>query len=73
MDYEMNGIPLGLSMALLMNEQAKAGYDALSETQKEHLILKCKDAGSKEEMDRIISSIYPAESVESLFEEPDID
>ena len=58
MDYEMNGIPLGLSMALLMNE---------------HLILKCKDAGSKEEMDRIISSIYPAESVESLFEEPDID
>ena len=57
MDYEMNGIPLGLSMALLMNEQAKAGYDA----------------GSKEEMDRIISSIYPAESVESLFEEPDID
>ncbi len=73
MDYFQSGtLPLGLSMALAMNEQAKAGFDGLSETEKEHLILKCKDARSKEEMDRIIASISPAERVTNLFQQPDV-
>lgn len=50
-------LPVGLSMALMMNERAQAGYDRLSETEKEHIILKCKDARTKEEMDKIIDSI----------------
>ncbi|HKM23070.1 MAG TPA: hypothetical protein VJZ01_13640 [Lachnospiraceae bacterium] len=58
MDYQSQilAMPLGLSMAVTMNEQAKAGFESLSETEKEHIILKCKDAKSKEEMDRIIDS-----------------
>ena len=55
-----------------MNEQVKAGYDSLSETEKEHLIMRCKDAKSKEEMDRIIASLDPAENVGSLFRGPGI-
>lgn len=65
-------LPLGLSMALMMNERAKAGYEGLSETEKEHLILKCKDARSKEEMDKIIDSIAPAEKIRDLFDGPGI-
>ncbi len=50
-------LPVGLSMALMMNERAQAGYDRLSEAEKEHIILKCKDARTKDEMDKIIDSI----------------
>ena len=50
-------LPAGLGMALMMNERAQAGYDRLSEAEKEHIILKCKDARTKEEMDKIIDSI----------------
>ncbi len=50
-------LPVGLSMALMMNERAQTGYERLSETEKEHIILKCKDARTKEEMDKIIDSI----------------
>ena len=52
--------------------RAKAGYDSLSETEKEHLILKCKDAKTKEEMDRIIDSISPAESAGDLLKGTEI-
>lgn len=74
MDFnnQTGNLPLGLSMAVAMNEQAKAGFDSLTEAEKEHLILKCKDAKSKEEMDRIISSLYPAENIGSLFRGPSI-
>ena len=51
---------------LAMNEQAMQGYAALTETEKEHLILRCRDAGSKEEMERIVASLVPGESAESV-------
>lgn len=51
MDYDFSNMPLGLAMALAMNERAKTGFEGLSETEKEHVILKCKDAKTKEEMD----------------------
>ncbi len=74
MDFnnQLGNLPLGLSMAVAMNERAKAGYDSLSETEKEHLILKCKGAKTKEEMDRIIDSISPAESAGDLLKGTDI-
>lgn len=77
-NYQTGNLPLGLSMALAMNDQVKAGYEGLSETEKEHLILKCKDAKSKEEMDRIIDSVSSEgnavfdEGVAELFRGPNI-
>ena len=50
-------LPLGLGMALAMNEPAMSRYAGLNETEKEHLILSCKDARSKEEMQRIVDSL----------------
>ncbi len=56
MDGNFSNFPLGLGMALSMNENAREGYDRLSETEKEHIILKCKDAKSKDEMEKIVNS-----------------
>lgn len=74
MDYQnqFSNMPLGLGMAVMMNEQAKAGFESLSEAEKEHIILKCKDAKTKEEMDRIIDSISPSNKVENLFRNQDL-
>ncbi len=62
-------LPLGFAMALGMNEAAMQGYAKLSETEKEHLIMKCKDARSKEEMQKIVNSLAPQESLNNLREE----
>ena len=62
-------LPLGFAMALGMNEAAMQGYAKLSETEKEHLIMKCKDARSKEEMQKIVNSLAPRESLNNLREE----
>lgn len=74
MDYQgqFSNMPLGLNMAVLMNEDARKGFDSLSETEKEHVIMKCKDAKTKEEMDRIIDSFTPGENVKEIFREPEV-
>ena len=64
--FPLNELPIGFGMALAMNEQAMQGYAALTETEKEHLILRCRDAGSKEEMERIVASLVSGESAESV-------
>ena len=56
MDYNGNELPLGFGMALMMNEKARAGFEGLSETEKEHIILKCKDAKSRAEISMRIST-----------------
>lgn len=55
--YGGTGLPVGFSMALAMNEAAMKRYAQLSETEKEHLILRCKDAGSKEEVRKIVNEL----------------
>lgn len=66
------GLPLGLDMAQAMKGRAGEGYEGLSEAEKEHIIFKCKDAKSKEEMDKIISSLSPDEKFDELFRGPGI-
>lgn len=64
--FPLNELPVGFGMALAGNEQAVQGYARLTETEKEHLILQCRDAGSREEMERIVASLVPGESAESV-------
>lgn len=64
--FPFTELPLGFGMALAMNEPAMRGYAGLTETEKEHLILRCKDARSKEEMEKIVNSLAPGKS-DSLF------
>lgn len=72
MDNRFTDLPLGLGMALMMNERAMEGYEGLSETEKEHIIMKCKDAKSKSEMDKIIDSISSPDGLRDLFRGPSI-
>lgn len=69
--FARNQLPVGFGMALAMNEAAMQGYAGLSEAEKEEIIMKCKDAGSKEEMRKIVDSLVPEGNVSSLFEHPE--
>lgn len=62
------GLPTGFSMALAMNEPAMRGYAGLTETEREHIIMRCKDARSKEEMREIVDSLVPDGNVHNLYE-----
>lgn len=72
MDGNFSALPLGLGMALMMNERAKQGYESLTETEKEHIILRCRDAKSKAEMDKIIDSMSSEDGLRDLFKGPSI-
>lgn len=66
--YPFTGIPTGFGMALAMNEPAMRTYAGLSETEREHIIMRCKDARTKEEMRQIVESLVPDGNVNNLFE-----
>ena len=67
-DENFSDLPLGLGMALLMNEQARSDFESLSEAEKEHVILKCKDAKTKAEMDKIVNSFSSPGKLRDLFQ-----
>lgn len=66
----LRDLPLGFGFALARNEAAMQNYSALSESEKEQIILRCKDAKSKTEMQRIVDSLVPDGNASSLFEGP---
>ncbi len=62
-------LPVGFGMALAMNEAAMSGYAGLTEAQKEKVILRCKDARTKEQMQEIVDSLVPGTDVGEIYEE----
>jgi len=65
----LSDLPLGFGMALAMNEPAMQGYAGLTEAQKEEVILRCKDAKTKSQMQRIVDSLVPDTDVQAVYEE----
>lgn len=65
----ITSMPFGYNLALARNREDQAAGAGLTEAEKEHLIMKCKDARSKEEIDKIISSVEPDASRQLLEEE----
>lgn len=59
---EFQDLPLGLGMGLAMNMNALDRFGKMSESEKEKLIFESRDAKSKTEMDRIISSLADEDS-----------
>ncbi len=59
-------LPLGFTMALAMNEPAMQGYAGLTESEKERIILKCKDAKTKEEMQKIVDELVPGGNIRDI-------
>ena len=64
-----SGLPLGLGMGLIGNEAAMDSYAGLTEAKKEELILRCKAASTKEEMQEIVDSLAPGTDVQGIYEE----
>lgn len=52
-----NEMPLGLSFGLSMNEKAMGHFAQMSEEEKRQVVERARSAGSKAEMDSLISSI----------------
>ena len=64
--FTLGELPLGFGMALAMNEPALQGYAALTEAEKEELILRCKDVQTKDEMQRIVDSLVPGTDIRAI-------
>lgn len=69
--FPLTELPLGFGMALAMNEPAMTGYAGLSEAEKEKIIMRCRDAKTKSEMQEIVDSLVPDHNVNSLYEGPE--
>lgn len=62
-------LPLGFGMSLTRNEAALSGYAALTEAEKEKVIMRCKGARTKEQMQKIVDSLVPGTDVQEVLEE----
>ena len=62
----MTDIPLGFGFALATNEHAMRNYASLSESEREHLIMRCKDAKSRDEMQKIVDSLVSDTDVSAI-------
>ncbi len=50
-------VPMGFGMALAMNEQAMTAYAAMTDSQRQEILNKARNAKSKKEMHSIVNSI----------------
>lgn len=66
-------LPLGFGMALAQSEPAMQGYSSLTEAEKEKIILRCKDAKTKEQMQAIVDSLAPRTDIQEIYEEEKAD
>lgn len=69
-DDILREVPMGFGFALIKNEAAMRRYSELSESEKEEILMKCKDAKSKKEMQKIVENLVPDKNINSLYEGP---
>ncbi len=50
-------LPIGFGLSLAMNQKAMKRFSDMTEAEKEQAIARSRDAKSKREMDRIVSSL----------------
>ena len=55
--WPLNGLPVGLGMALAAHQSALDNYSKLTEAEKEKIIAESHNVKSREEMDTIINSL----------------
>lgn len=68
--YTFDAKTTGLEVAVALNEPVLEEHEDLTESEKEKIIMQCKDAKSKKEVDKIVNSKVPDGNVSSLFEGP---
>lgn len=69
-NFNYLGVPAPFGMGLVLNERATQRYGSLTESEKEDIILRCKDAKSQEEVDSIIDALADDDAYSQLFQGP---
>lgn len=72
MDYQYGNLPVGYGITSFIDRDVLPDDGPLSETEKEHLILKYKDAESEKERERIRAAMTEDEDMRNLFAGPGI-
>lgn len=63
-------VPVNLEFALMKDDIGRKNDASLTESEKEHIIMKCKDAKSEAEMKKIVEEMVPDGNLNSVFEDP---
>ena len=72
MDYQYGNLPVGYGTTSFIDRDLLPEEGPLSETEKEHLILKYQDAESEKERERIREALAETGDVQNLFAGPSI-
>ncbi len=67
-EYGGFAFPQGLGAVLGVTEDMAGEDKELTETEKEHLIMRCKDAQSEEEVQNILNDTMPGGTMQSVLE-----
>lgn len=68
--YPLSMVPLGLDLNMMENEAAHDMSSGMTESEKEQLLMRCRDAKSDREMRRIVEEEVPEGRISALFEGP---
>ena len=63
-------VPLGLDLDMMESEAVRDRQAGLTESEKEQLLMRCKDAKSDREMRRIVEEEVPEGRISALYEGP---
>lgn len=68
--YPLSMVPLGLDLDMMENEAVQSGRSSMTESKKEQLLMRCMDARSDREVQRIVAEEVPEGRISALFEGP---
>lgn len=68
--YPLSMVPLGMDLDMMENEAVRDRHTGMTESEKEHLLMRCWDAKSDREMRRIVEEEVPEGRISALFEGP---
>ncbi len=68
--YPLSMVPLGLDLDMMESEAVRDRQAGLTESEKEQLLMRCKDAKSDREMRRIVEEEVPEGRISALYEGP---
>lgn len=66
------GAPLGGITSDFGMSLAMGGYAGLTEARKEEIIMRCKDAGTRGGMQKVVDSLAPGMDIQEVYEEGDL-
>lgn len=70
--YPLSEEPLGFYSVLAMSEPAEKAYSQMTESEKEQVLNRCRDAKNRSQLQEIVDSLVPDGNINNLLEGPGI-